>query len=279
VRIANLNGRLVLLTAQGGAVDVEQASAGAFAADPQAVYENWPAFTRWAAQADDLAGTSYDERDLGAPSPRPRQVLAVGLNYRAHAAENDVVTPDAPAVFTKFPSSITGPYTQVRLPEGHVDWEAELVVVIGRRAWQVAEADAWSHVAGLTVGQDLSERLAQFAGPAPQWGPAKSHPGFSPIGPCLVTPDEFANPDDLEIGCSLGGDVLQKDRTANMVLSVPAFIAAVSHNLPLLPGDVLFTGTPAGVGLARTPPRFLTPGDELTTWIEGIGTIRQTFTT
>ncbi|WP_329261647.1 fumarylacetoacetate hydrolase family protein [Streptomyces sp. NBC_01478] len=276
MRIANLNGRLVLLTAQG-ALDVEQASAGAFAADPQAVYENWTAFTHWAAQADDLAGIPYDERDLGAPAPRPRQVLAVGLNYRAHAGENDVVVPDAPAVFTKFPSSVTGPCTQDRLPEGHVDWEAELVVVIGRRAWQVAEADAWSHVAGLTVGQDLSERLAQFAGPAPQWGPAKSHPGFSPTGPCLVTPDEFANPDDLEIGCSLGDDVLQKDRTASMVFSVPAFIAAMSHNLPLLPGDILFTGTPAGVGLARTPPRFLAPGDELTTWIEGIGTIRQTF--
>lgn len=183
-----------------------------------------------------------------------------------------------PPVFTKFVTAISGPVTEVKLPEGgNTDWEVELVAVIGRRAEGVSEADAWSHVAGLAVGQDISERISQLAGPAPQFSLGKSHPGFAPIGPWLVTPDEFDDPDDLELCCSINGEEMQKGRTRELIFSVPALIARLSATLPLLPGDVLFTGTPAGVGMGRDPKRFLAAGDELVSSIEGIGELRQTF--
>jgi 2-keto-4-pentenoate hydratase/2-oxohepta-3-ene-1,7-dioic acid hydratase in catechol pathway len=276
MRTANLDGRLHLIT-EAGALDVAVTSRGRFDARPQNIYGRWAEFTEWARELDPRDARQYPDRSFGSPAPAPRQVLAVGLNYQAHADENAVTAPDAPAVFTKFPTSITGPSTDVRLPTSTVDWEAELVVVIGLPIWQIAEDEAWSHVAGLTVGQDLSERTAQFAGPAPQWSLAKSHPGFSPMGPILVSPDEFADPDDLAIGCSLNGDIVQQDRTSNMIFSIPVLLARISKIIPLLPGDVLFTGTPSGVGLAQSPPRFIAPGDQLTTWIEGIGELHQTF--
>ncbi len=185
--------------------------------------------------------------------------------------------PDAPAVFTKFPASITGPYATVELPSGSCDWEVELVAVIGQRAYRVSEAEAWSHVAGLTVGQDLSERVVQLAGPVPQFSLGKSFTGFAPIGPWVVTADEFDNPDDLAISCRLGDETLQDGRTKDLIFNVPELVAKLSAVLPLLPGDVIFTGTPSGVGAARSPTRFLPPGSVLTSTIEGIGEIRTSF--
>ncbi|MFE6888000.1 fumarylacetoacetate hydrolase family protein [Streptomyces sp. NPDC057694] len=279
MRIANLSGRLTLIV-DGKAIDVEQASNGGFSADPQAVYERWDVFRTWAAAADLSAGAAFDPADLGSPAPAPRQTLAIGLNYRDHAAESGFAAPEGlPPVFTKFASSITGPVTEVKLPGGgHTDWEVELVAVIGRRAEGVAEADAWDHVAGLAVGQDISERVSQLAGPAPQFSLGKSYPGFAPVGPWLVTPDEFDDPDDLELRCTVNGEEVQKGRTRDLIFSVPALIARLSAVLPLLPGDVIFTGTPAGVGLGRNPQRFLAAGDELVSTVEGIGELRQTFT-
>ncbi|WP_326596620.1 fumarylacetoacetate hydrolase family protein [Streptomyces sp. NBC_01803] len=280
MRIANVSGRLALLAPDGTAVDVERASGGLFGADPQAVYARWGAFREWAAHADLPAGTAFAPGDLGSPAPAPRQVLAIGLNYRDHAAEAGLTAPEGvPPVFTKFPTSITGPVTEVRLPEGgHTDWEVELVAVIGTEAHRVTEGEAWRHVAGLAVGQDLSERLAQLAGPVPQFSLAKSHQGFSPVGPWLVTPDEFADPDDLELGCAINGEEVQKGRTGDLLFPLPALIARLSAVLTLLPGDLIFTGTPAGVGMGRSPQRFLVPGDELVSYVEGIGELRQTFT-
>ncbi|NRQ38232.1 fumarylacetoacetate hydrolase family protein [Nonomuraea sp. NN258] len=278
MRIANLSGRLVLIVA-GKAVDVERAAQGRFAADPQAVYDRWAEFTAWAATATDLPeGVDFDPRDLGSPVPAPRQVLAVGLNYGDHAKESGFAVPDTlPPVFPKYASAITGPVTEVALPAGgHTDWEVELVVAIGSRAYRAEPS--WEHVAGLTVGQDLSERITQLAGPAPQFGLGKSFPGFAPVGPWLVTPDEFDDPDDLELGCSINGEEMQKGRTRDLIFSVPALIAKLSAVLPLLPGDLIFTGTPAGVGLGRTPQRWLAPGDELVSYVEGIGELRQTCT-
>jgi 2,4-didehydro-3-deoxy-L-rhamnonate hydrolase len=279
LRIANLSGRLVVIH-EGKAVDVEAASGGGFGADPQAVYERWSEFRAWAEGADLSGGASFAPEDLGSPAPAPRQLLAVGLNYREHAAESGFAVPEGlPPVFTKYATSITGPVTDVTLPEdGHTDWEVELVAVIGTRAHQVTEADAWSHVAGLAVGQDLSERKSQLAGPAPQFSLGKSYPGFAPIGPWLVTVDEFDNPDDLELRCAINGEQVQKGRTRDLVFSVPALVSRLSAVVPLLPGDVVFTGTPAGVGLGRTPQRWLAPGDELVSVIEGIGELRQRFT-
>jgi 2,4-diketo-3-deoxy-L-fuconate hydrolase len=274
MRIANSNGRLILLTDSGG-LDVETASGGRFAADPQAAYGNWAALRAWAADLAPDAGeaTPLDEARLGAPAPRPAQVFAIGLNYRDHAAESGVALPASPATFTKFPSCIADPFAEVVLPSGNVDWEVELVVVVGAHAYRVDESRAWEHVAGLTVGQDLSERVVQFASGG-HFSLGKSYPRFGPMGPWLVTPDELANRDDLELGCSIDGEEVQKSRTSNLVFNVAQLIAELSAVLPLLPGDVIFTGTPGGVGFTRQPARFLRPGEELTSWIEGIGTIR-----
>jgi 2-keto-4-pentenoate hydratase/2-oxohepta-3-ene-1,7-dioic acid hydratase in catechol pathway len=217
--------------------------------------------------------------NLGSPAPAPRQLFAIGLNYDEHAVESGYRTPDTePPVFTKFSTCITGPYGDVELPPGgNTDWEVELVAVIGRPARNVDAADAWSYVAGLSVGQDISERVLQMAAPAPQFSLAKSFPNFGPIGPCLVTVDEFERPDDLELGCTINGETMQKARTSEMIFSVPQLIARLSAVLPLLPGDVIFTGTPAGVGLGREPQRWLAPGDELASYVAGIGQMRQTF--
>jgi 2-keto-4-pentenoate hydratase/2-oxohepta-3-ene-1,7-dioic acid hydratase in catechol pathway len=180
--------------------------------------------------------------------------------------------------FTKFPTSITGPYADVVLPAGDVDWEAEVVVVIGREGRGITTGDAWSHVAGLTVGQDISDRRLQMAGPQPQqFSLAKSYPGFGPLGPVLVTPDEFDDPDDLTVGCALNGEEVQKGRTRDLIFPVPELIARLSAVVTLLPGDLIFTGTPPGVGFGRKPPRFLTNGDELTTYVTGIGEMSTRF--
>ncbi|HEX3711771.1 MAG TPA: fumarylacetoacetate hydrolase family protein [Trebonia sp.] len=280
MRIANLAGRLVLVTPDGtAALDVERSSQGRFAASPQAVYDQWQEFAAWAAGADLTAAAPFAAADLGAPAPAPRQVLAIGLNYAEHAAESGFDVPEEPTVlFTKWQSCLTGPVTEVELPDGgHTDWEVELVVVLGRRAFRISADEAWAHVAGLTVGQDISERILQTAGPSPQFSMGKSLPGFGPTGPWLVTPDEFDNPDDLELGCSVNGNQMQKGRTRDLIFSVPAMLAALSRRLPLLPGDVLFTGTPSGVGLGRSPQVWLAPGDELVSYVAGIGELRQRF--
>ena len=278
MRIGNLDGRLVILTG-AGAIDVERASGGRFGADPQAVYQRWAEFTAWAgSSAGAGAAVAYDAARLGAPAPAPRQSFGIGLNYRDHADESGFGVPDQPSVFTKFPSCITGPASEVVLPPGgHTDWEVELVAVIGAEAWQAAEADGWSHVAGLCVGQDLSERITQMASKPPQFSLGKSFPGFGPTGPWLVTPDEFADPDDLELGCAINGAQVQKSRTSHLIISVPQLVARLSAITRLLPGDVIFTGTPAGVGQGRSPQRWLAPGDELVSYVEGIGELRQRF--
>jgi 2,4-diketo-3-deoxy-L-fuconate hydrolase len=273
MRVARVSGRLSLLT-ESGAVDVESASDGRFGADPDTAFARWDELREWAEDRSDRDAVPYTDEQLGAPLLAPSQVFAIGLNYRDHAAESGVATPSSPAVFTKFASCLAGPYETVRLPSDGVDWEVELVVVIGRHAEGVAEENAWSHVAGLTVGQDLSERALQLAGPAPQFSLGKSYPGFGPLGPAVVTPDELANPDDLELSCSVSEEVLQKGRTRDMVFSVPELVARLSAVCPLRPGDLIFTGTPPGVGMARKPPRFLAPGTTLISTIDGIGQLR-----
>lgn len=276
MRIANLDQRLVLLIGDG-AVDVAIASSGRFTSDPQAVYADWDAFTAWAATVDATTAQAYDPTRLGAPTPAPGQIFAVGLNYADHAGESGLAVPAEPAVFTKFVSSITGPDATVELPTATVDWEVELVVVIGRPAYRVGAARAWEHVAGLTIGQDLSERTRQLVPPAPQFSLGKSFPGFSPIGPWVVSPDELVDRDDLELGCAVNGEQVQKGRTADLLFSVPVLVERLSAVLPLSPGDIIFTGTPSGVGHARSPQRYLAAGDVLTSWVQGLGEIRTTF--
>ncbi|HEY0934779.1 MAG TPA: fumarylacetoacetate hydrolase family protein, partial [Trebonia sp.] len=231
-------------------------------------------FTRWAGAGPVAPARRLRRDQLGAPVPGPRQILAVGVNYAAHAAE---AAGRNVSFFSKLPPCIVGPQVTVELPTATVDWEVEMVAVIGRRAFRVQAADAWSHVAGLMVGQDLSERASQFAGELPQFSLAKSRPGFGPTGPWLTTLDEIGNPADLAISCRRNGEVVQNDRTASMVLGVDALIAEVSAAVPLLPGDLVFTGTPGGTGHRRDPEIYLAPGDVLSSTIEGLGRIEQRF--
>lgn len=271
MKIANHHGRAVLVLGDEIA-DIAEASGGRFGPDPQRLYDDWPAFVDFAAGV--TSGTApLVETDLGCPVPTPRQVFAIGLNYRSHAEESGMAVPAVPATFTKFPASLAGPFDDVEIVGESVDWEVELVAVIGTHADRVTKADAWSHIAGLTVGQDISDRHLQFAAGA-QFSLGKSRRGYGPMGPWVVTLDEFANPDDLGLGCSVDGETMQDARTTDLIFGVPQLVAELSAVLPLLPGDVIFTGTPAGVGVARQPAKFLAPGDVLESWIEGIGTIR-----
>jgi 2-keto-4-pentenoate hydratase/2-oxohepta-3-ene-1,7-dioic acid hydratase in catechol pathway len=272
MRLANQDGRLVIVTGDD-VVDVAMASEGRFGPDPQAAYDAWDDFTAWAAQGPAPTG-KLDETALGPISPRPRQVFAVGLNYADHAAESGHPLPEYPMIFTKFVTSIAGPYGDVVLPSANVDWEVELVAVIGRAATAVRPDDAWGHVAGLTIGQDLSEREVQRRGQPAQFSLAKSYPGFGPVGPYLVTLDEAGDPGNLALGCTVNGEVMQDGSTSSMVFSIPELIGYLSGVCTLLPGDLIFTGTPPGVGQGRKPPRYLAPGDVLETTIEGLGTMR-----
>jgi 2-keto-4-pentenoate hydratase/2-oxohepta-3-ene-1,7-dioic acid hydratase in catechol pathway len=258
-------------------VDVASASAGRFDPDPQAVFERWDEFCSWSAESDAVPAT-FEASELQAPVPRPRQVFGIGLNYADHAEESKQPAPTFPVTFTKFPSCITGPNAVVSLPSANVDWEVELVVVMGRHAWQVTEAEGWLHVAGLTVGQDLSDRVVQLRPPSPQFCLGKSSPGFGPIGPWMVTPDAIADRDDLPLACEVNGEVMQESRTSSLIFSVPRLIHLISSITPLLPGDLIFTGTPSGVGMAKSPPRFLNVGDVVESIIGGIGRFTTRFT-
>ena len=274
MRLAMAKDRPVIV-AGGVCLDVHTASGGRFPLDPVQLFERWEQLLSWAAELPaDAAWTPFDPEDLGAPMPTPRQVFALAVNYANHADEAGARTPDAPLVFGKFSSCITGPFDPIVLPSDRADWEVELVVVIGRRAEHVAEREAWDFVAGLTVGQDISERRVQFRKPGPNLAMAKSFPTFGPTGPVIVTPDELADRDVLTLNCAVNGERMQHANTRDMVFTVAQVIAAISANVTLLPGDLIFTGTPAGVGSARQPRRYLAPGDVITSEIQGIGVMR-----
>lgn len=268
MRVASTGGRLVVAAGDDWA-DVETASDGRFSADPQAVYDRWDEFVSWASDGVHAASAQQVEV-FDPPVPRPRQLIAIGLNYRDHANETSLDIPEHPVVFGKFASSLVGHGATVVLPSDGVDWEVELVVVIGKGGHQLPVEKAWDHVAGVTVGQDLSWRAVQVRGPAPQFSMGKSYPGFSPLGPAVVTVDELPNKDDLAISCALNGETLQEGRTGDLIFPVAELISQLSQALTLYPGDLIYTGTPAGVGAGRKPPRFLVPG-QLVSSIEGVG--------
>jgi 2-keto-4-pentenoate hydratase/2-oxohepta-3-ene-1,7-dioic acid hydratase in catechol pathway len=276
MRFGTVADRLVLVR-DGYALDVHRASDGNLPADVPSALARWPELAAWAGTADWSAAKPATDAELGPPVPRPRQVFAVALNYRPHAAEAGFQPPAEPLLFTKFPSCITGPVAEVVLPEGKPDWEIEVVAVIGAGGWRIPRASAWDAVAGLTVGQDLSERETQMRGTPAQFSLGKSYPGFGPIGPVAVTTDEFADRDDISFECRLGDEVVQYGRTSQMIFSIDDLVARISAVCPLLPGDLIFTGTPAGVGNRRTPPRYLQPGETLVSSVDGIGEIRQIF--
>jgi len=276
MRLANLGGRLALVDGTH-ALDVATASDGRFGPDPLEAYRDWDAFVLWATTVDASTGVPYEASDLGCPVPNPAQVFGIGLNYRDHAAEAGMPVPDSPMVFTKFTSCLTGPTGEIPLVPGKVDWEAELVVVIGRGGRGISVDEALDHVAGLTVGQDVSERALQTAGANAQFNLGKSHDRFGPIGPVVVSLDELPHPHDLAIGCRLDDETVQDSRTSQMVFGIAELVSYLSQVVELRGGDVIFTGTPPGVGVGRKPQRFVLDGEVLTTWVEGIGEMQHRF--
>jgi 2-keto-4-pentenoate hydratase/2-oxohepta-3-ene-1,7-dioic acid hydratase in catechol pathway len=209
--------------------------------------------------------------------PRPDKIICVGLNYRDHAAESNLAVPEEPVLFAKFNNSLICPGAPIRLPKvapDRVDYEAELAVVIGRRATHVAPERALDFVAGYMCANDVSARDLQMRGG--QWLRGKAIDTFLPIGPWLVTRDEVRDPQNLRIRCTVNGEVLQDSNTREMIFGVAKLVSVISHTITLVPGDVICTGTPSGVGFARKPPRFLSPGDEVTVSIEGLGDLTNT---
>ena len=216
--------------------------------------------------------------DLFAPVPAPGKIVCVGLNYRDHAAETGKPIPTEPVLFAKFANSVVGAGSRVAIPAltAEADWEAELGVVIGREATRVSVDRALEHVAGYVCANDLSARDLQRSGG--QWTRGKAIDGFLPMGPVLVTVDEVPDPQRLRIRCRLNGEVVQDSSTSEMVFGVAELISVISQTMTLTPGDVILTGTPPGVGMAMSPPRFLRDGDELEVEIERIGTLVTTMT-
>jgi len=273
VRLANLEGRAVLCAGQLG-VDVAERSDGRFGPDPMQALLLWEAFRAWAEGVDTGEGKPVDPERLGPCVPRPSKVFGVGLNYRAHAEEAKLEVPSQPLIFTKFPNCLSGPRAPIPLTSQRVDYEVELVAVIGRRVRGVGESEALSAVAGYCVGQDISDRALQFAGKPPQFSMGKSADGFGPLGPALVSLDAFDDPDDLALWCEVSGDRRQDDRTRDMIFPVAELVAYLSSLCTLEPGDLIFTGTPSGVGSMRQPRSYLAPGDVIASGIEGIGELR-----
>jgi len=276
VRFVNHAGRLTLLDVSGAGIDVESASRNVLPAAPAEAFERWNEVIAWARVYEGDGGdVRIDEAQIRAPSPSPRQMIGVGLNYASHAAEAGLEPPEYPLIFPKLAAASAGPFDEIAIFTETVDWEVELAVVIGRRARLVAAQDAWDYVAGLTIAQDLSDREIQMRpeGNA-QFSLGKSLPGFGPIGPQLVTIDEFEDRNDLELTCSINGEEVQRGRTSDLIFSIPQIIEYLAATTELYPGDVIMTGTPPGVGYARTPPRYLKVGDMLESRIEGIGLMR-----
>lgn len=225
--------------------------------------------------AADLPEVSEDVR-WGAPVARPGKLVCIGLNYADHAAESGMDLPEEPVIFFKATSAIVGPYDQVIIPKGSkkTDWEVELGIVIGKKASYVSEEEAINHVAGYVLHNDISEREFQIERGG-QWVKGKSCDTFAPIGPWITTPDEISNVDDLNLWLTVNEEKLQDGTTADLIFKIPYIIHYLSQFMSLHPGDIISTGTPAGVGLGMDPQRFLKHGDVMELGIEGLGTSRQ----
>ncbi len=269
-RFACRQGRAqIMVGADNHLVDLSNASGGRFSPEPIEAFRRWDEVRDFASTITD-AGTPCDVSELDAPSPWPLQVFGIGLNYRTHAEESGMPIPTQPLTFTKYSSSIAGPNVDIPLGGDKVDWEVELVVVISTGGRDIAVADAWDHVSGIAVGQDISDRALQFASQPPQFSLGKSRKNYSPFGPWLTDARDIANRDSLHMTCTLNGEVVQDTLTNDLIFSVPEIISYLSGIVQLLPGDVIFTGTPGGVGVSRKPAMFLKPGDVLTSSIDGI---------
>lgn len=278
MKIASIGGRAHIVTPKGG-IDIAAASGGKFSSHVKTLMSQTTELGSWLGGAtpdyDPALSTSTLQANLSrldAPIGDPDQIFAIGVNYPGHVKESGLQTPSDPMVFTKFQSSLAGPGAQVPLPSQTVDWEVELVVVVGKAGRSISKDDAMKHVAGYCVGQDLSDRSTQFVSDPAQFSMGKSYEAFSPIGPWITTADEV-DAAALRLTCSNDGQSLQDGNTKDMIFDVPALIAYLSSICELHVGDLIFTGTPDGVGIGRKPYMFISDGWKLTSTIEDLGTL------
>lgn len=275
MRLANYAGRATIVL-DGHAIDVEQASGEQLGSDPMLLTDlaNHDALRAIAAAVTPIEWPLLDEGLLGAPVPRPPKGFGVALNYRQHALESGRDLPTEPHLFGKTDNCVCGPFDEIVIPAGltQIDYEAELVIVFGRTCKGATREDAWSYLAGVTAGQDISDRAEQFRPPVKQFTIAKTYDTFGPIGPYLVTADELANPDSLELVGRVSGEEMQRTNTNDLIFDVPALVVWLSRYITFNAGDLLWTGTPGGVGEARG--RFLHDGDVVETELEGVGIMR-----
>ncbi len=214
---------------------------------------------------------------IGPPIASPGKIICIGLNYAAHARESGLEIPTTPIIFAKATSAICGPFDDVIIPKGSekTDWEVELAIVIGKKASYVSKEDAMDHVAGYVLHNDVSERAFQLEHGG-QWVKGKSCDTFAPLGPWMVTKDDIDDPNDLRLWLKVNGEKLQDSTTADFVFNTQHLVSYLSQYMSLLPGDIISTGTPSGVGLGFDPPRYLKPGDVMELGIDGLGVSRQT---
>lgn len=270
-RLINHAGRAAL-DIDGQRFDLATLSGDGTLADPMVAIGRHHELHDLTARAADRAPDGPVEPSALAPSvPRPSKVFAIGLNYRDHAAESNLELPPTPLAFTKFPSCLVGATADIVLSGDAVDWEVELVVVIGDGGRHIPVDRAWSHVAGLTLGQDISDRVVQLLGKPPQFSLGKSFDTFGPLGPALVSVDAFPDPDDIGLWCDVSGERMQDSRSKHLIFTIPELVSYLSGICTLEPGDLIFTGTPSGVGAGRG--RFLRDGDVVTSGAEIIGTL------
>ena len=264
-RLANIDGRAALVSGSDY-FDIEALSGGNLSSEPMAALAFADQLGEMSAGLSDATPTgSLDDVVIGCPVPHPRNVFGIGLNYLDHVAEGGRDQPETPLVFTKFPSCLCGPDTTIELRSDHADYEAELVVVIGPGGKDIAESDAWDHVVGVTMGQDVSDRRMQFAAKPPHFDLGKSFDTYGPIGPTVVSLDEIGDAEDLRITCTVNGEPKQDGNTKDLIFGIPKLVSYLSHVTTLGTGDLIFTGTPSGVGMAQGI--FLADGDVIETSI------------
>ena len=210
---------------------------------------------------------------IGCPIHAPSKIICLGKNYAEHAKEGGFENPDKPLIFCKTPNALNGPYDPIILPKssGQIDWEVELAIIIAKQGKRIRKTEAWEYIAGFTIMNDVSGREAQFSDS--QWFRGKSFDGFAPVGPYIVTPDEIGDVNNLRLTAKVDGEIMQDGNTRDMIFDVCTIIEDISEDITLIPGDIISTGTPAGVGIFRDPPVVLKPGNVVECYIENIGTI------
>jgi 2,4-diketo-3-deoxy-L-fuconate hydrolase len=230
--------------------------------------ENWP---EKIADIND-SGQIIKDR-IGCPIHAPSKIICLGKNYAEHAKEGGFDKPDKPLIFCKTPNALNGPFDPVVLPKssGQIDWEVELAIIIGKEGKRIPKSEAWGYIAGFTIMNDVSGREAQFSDS--QWFRGKSFDGFAPIGPYIVTPDEIGDVNNLRLTAKVDDEIMQDGNTRDMIFDVCTIIEDISEDITLIPGDIISTGTPAGVGIFRDPPVVLKPGNVVECYIENIGAI------